>query len=238
MARRRRDRATTAKTTARVGRATTAQRLRNDGASRSRNDRTATAQQRHESAVRRRRDEHHDRDYDRDHGHEAAGDEAAAEGRAVGGDGNGDGAAGMAMVPRECIPIPNPHHVTSPIGLLFSGLMGVQSYRTDAILIHPTACMYAQEEKNGDSFSLGHSWPRHSHHLPQRCDGAKPSCQQCVRAKKQDLCEYDHGKGKTRTQLLHPAHCVGTPCCPTRPQSIQSSHKTYDAVFRDWVVSL
>ncbi|KAH9041100.1 hypothetical protein EDB84DRAFT_1436643 [Lactarius hengduanensis] len=72
-----------------------------DGASRSRNDRTATAQQRHESAVRRRRDEHHDRDYDRDHGHEAAGDEAAAEGRAVGGDGNGEGAAGMAMVPRE-----------------------------------------------------------------------------------------------------------------------------------------
>ncbi len=38
--------------------------------------------------------------------------------------------------------------------------------------------------------------------LPQRCDGAKPSCQQCVRAKKQDLCEYDDGKGKTRTQLL------------------------------------
>ncbi|KAH9041792.1 hypothetical protein EDB85DRAFT_2271958 [Lactarius pseudohatsudake] len=68
---------------------------------RSRNDRTATAQQRHESAVRRRRDEHHDRDYDRDHGHEAAGDEAAAEGRAVGGDGNGDGAAGMAMALRE-----------------------------------------------------------------------------------------------------------------------------------------
>ncbi|KAI0275620.1 hypothetical protein BGY98DRAFT_1113985 [Russula aff. rugulosa BPL654] len=35
-----------------------------------------------------------------------------------------------------------------------------------------------------------------------RCDGTKPSCQQCVRAKKQDLCEYDDGKGKTRTQLL------------------------------------
>ncbi|KAH9031235.1 hypothetical protein EDB85DRAFT_2275470 [Lactarius pseudohatsudake] len=101
MAQRRRDRATTAKTTMRVGRATTAQRLRNDGASRLRNDRTATAQQRHESAVRRRRDEHHDRDYDRDHGHEAAGDEAAAEGRAVGGDGNGNGAAGMAMAPWE-----------------------------------------------------------------------------------------------------------------------------------------
>ncbi|KAI9447164.1 hypothetical protein F5148DRAFT_1252352 [Russula earlei] len=29
-----------------------------------------------------------------------------------------------------------------------------------------------------------------------RCDGTKPSCQQC------NLCEYDDGKGKTRTQLL------------------------------------
>jgi hypothetical protein len=36
----------------------------------------------------------------------------------------------------------------------------------------------------------------------QRCDGAKPSCQQCSRAKKADCCEYDDGKGKTRTQLL------------------------------------
>ena len=35
-----------------------------------------------------------------------------------------------------------------------------------------------------------------------RCDGAKPACQQCARAKKGDLCEYDDGKGKTRTQLL------------------------------------
>ena len=57
-----------------------------------------------------------------------------------------------------------------------------------------------QEEKNGNSlfpfFPLSLIFP------PQRCDGAKPSCQQCVRAKKQDLCEYDDGKGKTRTQLL------------------------------------
>ena len=60
-----------------------------------------------------------------------------------------------------------------------------------------------QEEKNGESFSLGHYRPSRSHiPYPQRCDGAKPSCQQCVRAKKQDLCEYDDGKGKTRTQLL------------------------------------
>ncbi|KAJ6507398.1 hypothetical protein C8R47DRAFT_92897 [Mycena vitilis] len=35
-----------------------------------------------------------------------------------------------------------------------------------------------------------------------RCDGSKPACQQCTRAKKGDSCEYDDGKGKTRTQLL------------------------------------
>ncbi|KIM78836.1 hypothetical protein PILCRDRAFT_576092 [Piloderma croceum F 1598] len=35
-----------------------------------------------------------------------------------------------------------------------------------------------------------------------RCDGAKPACQQCTRAKKPDACEYDDGKGKTRTQIL------------------------------------
>lgn len=36
----------------------------------------------------------------------------------------------------------------------------------------------------------------------QRCDGAKPACQQCTRAKKPEACEYDDGKGKTRTQIL------------------------------------
>ncbi|KAF7790044.1 hypothetical protein EIP86_000993 [Pleurotus ostreatoroseus] len=36
----------------------------------------------------------------------------------------------------------------------------------------------------------------------QKCDGAKPACQQCVRAKKSEGCEYDDGKGKTRTQLM------------------------------------
>lgn len=35
-----------------------------------------------------------------------------------------------------------------------------------------------------------------------RCDGMKPACHQCIRAKKGDQCEYDDGKGKTRTQLL------------------------------------
>lgn len=35
-----------------------------------------------------------------------------------------------------------------------------------------------------------------------KCDGMKPACQQCTRAKKGDGCEYDDGKGKTRTQLL------------------------------------
>ncbi|KAJ7782518.1 hypothetical protein DFH07DRAFT_324892 [Mycena maculata] len=35
-----------------------------------------------------------------------------------------------------------------------------------------------------------------------RCDGSKPACQQCSRAKKGETCEYDDGKGKTRTQIL------------------------------------
>ncbi|KAJ7587027.1 hypothetical protein C8J56DRAFT_90526 [Mycena floridula] len=35
-----------------------------------------------------------------------------------------------------------------------------------------------------------------------RCDGMRPACQQCTRAKKGEGCEYDDGKGKTRTQLL------------------------------------
>lgn len=35
-----------------------------------------------------------------------------------------------------------------------------------------------------------------------RCDGAKPACQQCIKAKKGEACEYDDGKGKTRTQIL------------------------------------
>ncbi|CCM03882.1 uncharacterized protein FIBRA_06033 [Fibroporia radiculosa] len=43
--------------------------------------------------------------------------------------------------------------------------------------------------------------PHHSSPT-QRCDGAKPACQQCIRAKKSDACEYDDGKGKTRTQLM------------------------------------
>ncbi|KIK69431.1 hypothetical protein GYMLUDRAFT_237225 [Collybiopsis luxurians FD-317 M1] len=35
-----------------------------------------------------------------------------------------------------------------------------------------------------------------------RCDGSKPACQQCIHAKKPEGCEYDDGKGKTRTQIL------------------------------------
>ncbi|KAL1942446.1 hypothetical protein VTO73DRAFT_6048 [Trametes versicolor] len=35
-----------------------------------------------------------------------------------------------------------------------------------------------------------------------RCDGSKPACAQCIRAKKGDVCEYDDGKGKTRTQIM------------------------------------
>ncbi|KAJ3722647.1 hypothetical protein C8R42DRAFT_579974, partial [Lentinula raphanica] len=36
----------------------------------------------------------------------------------------------------------------------------------------------------------------------QRCDGNRPACQQCTHAKKPEGCEYDDGKGKTRTQIL------------------------------------
>ncbi|TDL21708.1 hypothetical protein BD410DRAFT_287744 [Rickenella mellea] len=35
-----------------------------------------------------------------------------------------------------------------------------------------------------------------------RCDGMKPACGQCTKAKKPDNCQYDDGKGKTRTQAL------------------------------------
>lgn len=35
-----------------------------------------------------------------------------------------------------------------------------------------------------------------------KCDGTKPACQQCTKAKKGEACEYDDGKGKTRTQLM------------------------------------
>ncbi|KAL5485556.1 hypothetical protein ACEPAI_8199 [Sanghuangporus weigelae] len=35
-----------------------------------------------------------------------------------------------------------------------------------------------------------------------RCDGAHPACAQCVRAHKADTCQYDDGRGKTRTQAL------------------------------------
>jgi hypothetical protein len=36
----------------------------------------------------------------------------------------------------------------------------------------------------------------------QRCDAAKPSCNQCIRAKKADPCEYDQGKPKSRVKIL------------------------------------
>ncbi|KAH9020665.1 hypothetical protein EDB84DRAFT_1441742 [Lactarius hengduanensis] len=89
-------------TTARVGCATTAQRLRNDGQRR----RESIASRSREDAVTTTTDHDSNHDY---HGHgqdEAAGDEAAAEGRAVGTAvtvqewrrrGNGDG-VGMVTV--------------------------------------------------------------------------------------------------------------------------------------------
>lgn len=35
-----------------------------------------------------------------------------------------------------------------------------------------------------------------------RCDGGPGACNQCKRSKRGDACEYDDGKGKTRTQIL------------------------------------
>jgi hypothetical protein len=35
-----------------------------------------------------------------------------------------------------------------------------------------------------------------------KCNGVKPSCQQCLKAGKEDCCEYDDGKTKTRTQIM------------------------------------
>ncbi|EJD07944.1 uncharacterized protein FOMMEDRAFT_164753 [Fomitiporia mediterranea MF3/22] len=36
-----------------------------------------------------------------------------------------------------------------------------------------------------------------------RCDGAKPSCAQCIRAERGDECEYDDGLTKSATQMLY-----------------------------------
>jgi len=52
------------------------------------------------------------------------------------------------------------------------------------------------------SFGCSASPLANSRKRKMRCDGMKPSCQQCTRAKKAEACEYDDGKGKTRTQIL------------------------------------
>ncbi|KAF7315953.1 Fungal-trans domain-containing protein [Mycena indigotica] len=55
----------------------------------------------------------------------------------------------------------------------------------------------------GLSLVVALKWDIISHRKRKmRCDGAKPACQQCARAKKGEACEYDDGKGKTRTQIL------------------------------------
>jgi hypothetical protein len=59
------------------------------------------------------------------------------------------------------------------------------------------ALQKAEDGKHPFSLSMARYSP-----ATQRCDGAKPACQQCTRAKKPDACEYDDGKGKTRTQIL------------------------------------
>ncbi|EKM54793.1 uncharacterized protein PHACADRAFT_258894 [Phanerochaete carnosa HHB-10118-sp] len=55
-----------------------------------------------------------------------------------------------------------------------------------------------------------------------KCDGAKPACQQCVKAKKAEACEYDDGKGKTRTQLMR-EHIARL---ESRIKDLESSDKT------------
>jgi hypothetical protein len=59
-------------------------------------------------------------------------------------------------------------------------------------------------------------------HDEQKCDGTKPACQQCVKAKKAECCEYDDGKGKTRTQLMR-EHIARL---ETRIKELESSDKT------------
>ncbi|KAH9991810.1 hypothetical protein BJV77DRAFT_484252 [Russula vinacea] len=70
-----------------------------------------------------------------------------------------------------------------------------------------------------------------------RCDGTKPSCQQCVRAKKQDLCEYDDGKARhahSSFVKLSPAsnpvskssriQTIHQPQCPSLTPTSSQSH--------------
>jgi hypothetical protein len=39
-------------------------------------------------------------------------------------------------------------------------------------------------------------------HTRQKCDGSKPICGQCIRARRPDDCEYTDGQGRSRTQIL------------------------------------
>ncbi|KAJ7646877.1 hypothetical protein FB45DRAFT_677487, partial [Roridomyces roridus] len=36
----------------------------------------------------------------------------------------------------------------------------------------------------------------------QKCDGVKPVCGQCTRAPKDDDCEYQEGRSRSRTKVL------------------------------------
>lgn len=80
-------------------------------------------------------------------------------------------------------------------------LTGAISGPTCLMLSFPRQSMPPLSETK-DGQSSPYPRPPRAADTPQRCDGAKPACQQCVRAKKADGCEYDDGKGKTRTQLM------------------------------------
>lgn len=45
-----------------------------------------------------------------------------------------------------------------------------------------------------------HIYPAHG--IPQKCDGTRPVCNQCVKMNRDDECEYDDKKQKSRTQKL------------------------------------
>lgn len=67
----------------------------------------------------------------------------------------------------------------------------------------PDICHDPQKTEDGKNLiSIVSAADRRLTQYSQRCDGAKPACQQCTKAKKPDACEYDDGKGKTRTQIL------------------------------------
>ncbi|EIM82869.1 uncharacterized protein STEHIDRAFT_124203 [Stereum hirsutum FP-91666 SS1] len=128
---------------------------------------------------------------------------------------------------RPCLADPSPSSIPSPplapFPFLFpSGPLSFPFFRPLPSLIHiltsallallailllSPAKLMAEESVSASSRHAGPALQRGKACLrcrkrKMRCDGTKPACQQCQRAKKGDMCEYDDGKGKTRTQIL------------------------------------